>query len=52
MADSTDGYTFSANELNYKLVSYQNIYNSQYYNYKVYRTKNMIGTTMSNVIVS
>lgn len=52
LADNTDGYTFSANELSYKLVSYQNIYNSQYYNYKVYRTKNMIGTTMSNVIVS
>jgi hypothetical protein len=52
MADSSDGYTFSANDLNYKLISYQNIYNSQFYNYKIYRTKNMIGTTMSNVIVS
>jgi hypothetical protein len=52
MADSTDGYTFSANDLSYNLVSYQNIHNNSFYNYKVYRTKNMIGTTMSNVIVS
>jgi hypothetical protein len=51
MADFSDGYTFSANELNYKKVTYTNA-NSISYDYKIYRTKNMIGTTMSNVIVS
>lgn len=51
MADSTDGYTSSLNDINYKKVTYTNG-NSITYDYKVYRTKNMIGTTMSNVIVS
>jgi len=51
MADTTDGYTFSANNFNYKLVNYSNVY-SVATNYKIYRTKYMMAATMSNVIIS
>lgn len=51
MADSIDGYTWSANNLNYNLVSYNNIWGVTS-NYKIYRTKNMITATMTNVIIS
>lgn len=50
MADNYDGYTFSANDLNYKLQSFTNIY-SVTANYKIYRTKYLLGATMSNVII-
>jgi hypothetical protein len=51
MADSTDGYTFSANSLNYRLYSYSNPYGVTS-NYKIYRSKYKLTATMSNVIIS
>lgn len=51
LADSTDGYTFSANNLNYRLYNFSNP-NGVSSNYKIYRTKYMLAATMSNVIIS
>jgi hypothetical protein len=51
LADNTDGYTWSSNNLNYRLLSYANIYGITY-NYKIYRSKYMLGATMSNVFIS
>jgi hypothetical protein len=51
MADATDGYTFSANNLNYRLLSFSNPYTVTT-NYKIYRSKYKLTATMSNVIIS
>jgi hypothetical protein len=52
LADSTDGYTWSANNLSYNfLPNYANIYGITY-SYKIYRSKYMLAATMSNVIIS
>lgn len=51
MADSTDGFTSSLNDINYNLVSFTNQYGVTS-NYKIYRTKNMLTATMSNIIIS
>lgn len=51
MADSSDGFTSSANDIYYRKISYTNPY-SVTSNYKIYRTKYMMAATMSNVIIS
>jgi hypothetical protein len=51
MADNTDGYTSSVNNLYYNYVNFNNFYGKSS-NYKIYRTKNMMAATMSNVIIS
>ena len=50
LADLTDGYTFSSNNLNYNFINFSNV-NGISSNYKIYRTKNMLAATMSINIV-
>ena len=52
MADTTDGYTWSANNLNYSYLTGQLNSYSVGVNYKIYRSKYMLAATMSNVIIS
>jgi hypothetical protein len=48
MADSIDGYTWSANNLNYHYINFSNV-SGITSPYKVYRTKNKLAATMSNI---